>query len=401
MITIKEAKQIIEDNIPGSSVEAIDLKESAGRVLAENIISPINSPLFDNSAMDGYAVRWTDIDGVLEEKEVTVSIIGESAAGIEYNGKSSEGSAIRISTGAKVPDGFDTVVPIEQVEADGDKLKILKVKKKGQHIRYAGEEFRQGDELLIKGTEINPPQIAMLASIGVTELLVYKKPVVTIITTGSELVPYDSDVKGSSIRDSNGIMLEKAVTQSGGRVERTVHVEDSLDKTIEAFEEAAAGSDVVLISGGVSVGPHDHVKSAADKVEFKELFWRVNQRPGKPFFFARKNNCLLFGLPGNPVSALMTYINFVHSAIGKIQGRENRPGTVLSRLSSTITNRSSRDTFFRIKFVDADKTLCDSVELQGSHMIMSLVDSDGFIELGGYEEVPANSIVKVILFPWS
>jgi molybdopterin molybdotransferase len=253
----------------------------------------------------------------------------------------------------------------------------------------------------MRDKEISPAHIALLASIGITEVIVYAKPAVTVITTGSELVPYNSDVSGASIRNSNSIMLEKAVLESGARVFRVVHVEDSLQKTIDALEKAAADSNIILISGGVSVGPHDHVKPASEHAGFKELFWRVNQRPGKPFYFARNNNCLLFGLPGNPVSALMTYINFVHSAIGRIEHRNNGLRKVISRLGKPITNRSSRDTFFRIKFVKEDRTLCESVGLQGSHMIMSLVESDGFIEVKGNEHLPAESEVKILLFPWS
>lgn len=400
MISIEEAKKIISDNLPKTGTKRLELKNSYGRVLAENIIAPDNSPLFDNSAMDGYAVRWADVRDAANGKEVTLSIIGESAAGNEFDRMNAENSAVTISTGAKVPEEFDTVIPIELVKESGDKLTVLNVRIKGQHIRKAGEEFREGDQLIEKGTEITPAQIALLASIGKTELNVYAKPKVTIITTGSELVPYDSEIKGSQIRNSNGIMLEKAVINSGGDIAGAVHIEDSLQKTIDELEKASADSEIILMSGGVSVGPHDHVKSAAEHLGFKELFWRVNQRPGKPFYFARINNCLLFGLPGNPVSALMTYVTYIHPVVGIMQGKKNQLRTIISRLNTAINNRSSRDTFYRVKFVDDEKMLCESVDHQGSHMIMSLVDSDGFIEVKGNEELPENSEVKVILFPW-
>lgn len=401
MISIEQAKKIISENLNNPGTEKIELKNSPGRVLAENVFAPDNSPLFDNSAMDGYAVNWADVSEAADGNEITLPIIGESAAGIEYKGSGSNNSAVRISTGAKVPEEFDTVVPIEQATEDGDKLTVLSVSKKGQHIRKAGEEYKKGNLLLETGTEITPAQIALLASIGKSELEVYAKPKVTIITTGSELVPYDAHITGSQIRNSNAIMLEKAVIHSGGEAAGTVHVEDNLKKTIDELEKASASSDIILMSGGVSVGPHDHVKSAAEHVGFKELFWRVNQRPGKPFYFAKRNNCMLFGLPGNPVSALMTYTVYIHSILGLMQHKNNALNIKVSKLKSPIKNKSSRDTFFRVKFCDEEKTLCENAEHQGSHMIMSLVDSDGFIKVKGNEELTENSEVKVILFPWN
>jgi molybdopterin molybdotransferase len=399
LITIDEAKKLIAENLSETNTEKIELKNSQGRILSEDIIAPDNSPLFDNSAMDGYAVRWTDADKAMQNG-YPLSIIGESAAGIEFDGSGSENAAIRISTGAKVPEGFDSVVPIEEVEYEGRSLKILKLNNRGQHIRKAGEEYAKGDMLIEAGVEITTAQIALLASIGKTEVEVYMKPLVTIITTGSELVPYDSDVSGSQIRNSNSIMLEKAVGQSGGEVAASIHVKDNLQKTIDELQTAADDSDIILMSGGVSVGEHDHVKSAAEQAGFEELFWRVNQRPGKPFFFAKRKNCMLFGLPGNPVSALMTYVIYIHQVIGSMQRKDNALTVKIACLDSEIINRSFRDTFFRVRFVDENETVCETSKYQGSHMIMSLVNSDGFIELKGNERLDEHSEVKVNLFPW-
>jgi molybdopterin molybdotransferase len=299
-----------------------------------------------------------------------------------------------------VPDEFDTVVPVEEVEAEGSSLKILSVQKKGQHIRKTGEEYSKGDILLKAGTEITPAQTALLSSIGKTDLAVYRRPKVAIITTGSELVPYNSDVTGSQIRNSNSIMLEKAVIHSGGEVAASLHVEDDLQKTIDTLSNAADTCDIILMSGGVSVGPHDHVRSASEQAGFTELFWRVQQRPGKPFFFAKRNNCLLFGMPGNPVSALMTYVVYIHRVLGILQHKNNSLDVKAAKLKSPVINRSSRDTFFRVKFADADTHMCENVEHQGSHMIMSLVNSDGFIEVKGNAELAKGSEVTVVLFPW-
>ena len=400
MISISEAKKIISGNLSETSTVKIELKDSPGRIIAEDITAPDNSPLFDNSAMDGYAVRWTDADNALNTGDATLSIIGESAAGIEFDGRSTANAAVRISTGAKVPEGFDTVVPLEEAESDGSSLKIKEMKKKGQNIRKAGEEYVKGDLLVKAGVEISPALIALLASIGKTEIIVHRRPVVTIITTGTELVPFDSELKGSQIRNSNSIMLEKAVELSGGEVAASVHVKDKLPNTIDELKKAADTSDIIIISGGVSVGPHDHVKPASEQAGFTELFWRVNQRPGKPFFFARRNKCMLFGLPGNPVSALMTYVVYIHPVIGRMQRKNNTLIVKTARLNSAIINRSSRDTFFRVRFVDENGQFCENAEHQGSHMIMSLVNSDGFIEVKGNKQLAENREVKVILFPW-
>lgn len=301
MITIHEALEMVRSHLPPRKVEEIDLARAAGKVLAGDIVAREPSPRFTNSAMDGFAVRWEDVKTVAASGPVWLKIVGESRAGAPFAGILESGQAASISTGGVLCRGADTVIPLEEAEVEGETLRVLKADKAGHHLRFEGEEFKAGEPLLARDTVLDPPRLALLASQGIVKAPVYRRPGAAVIVTGTELVAYHTPAKSWQIRDSNGIMLRSAIEKSGGEVTFSVQVGDRLAETVEAVRQAAEQADIILFSGGVSVGPHDLVKNAAQQGGFETLFWRVKQRPGKPLFFrpARRNPVLrAAGKPG-------------------------------------------------------------------------------------------------------
>lgn len=402
MISIQEASKIIQDHLPEKEITSAKLQDALGLISAEDILAPEPSPRYTNSAMDGFALRWDDIRSTSSTNPVSLKIVGESQAGIPFQEKLISGKAVRISTGAMVAEGADTVVPIEEVEVTGSMVKILQVKKKGQNIRYEGEEFKAGDLLIPKGMEIHPPQIALLASVGLSQLSVYARPQAAIIVTGTELVPFDQPVQPWQIRDSNGIMLSTALQQSGGLVKAVEKVPDSLDQTVELLERIMENCNLIILSGGVSVGPHDHIKEAVQKVGFETLFWRVRIKPGKPLLFAKKENTLLFGLPGNPVSAFMCYSYFIHPMIHQLCGKVKTTFPLQAELQEPIQNKLNRAHLMRVQITtnSQGKPIAYPLEKQGSHMISTIVNANGFILIDAGVSLYEGELIDAFLFPW-
>jgi len=404
MISIQEALSIIQQNQPPARTEEVALSEAAGRILAAEILAPEPSPRYTNSAMDGFALRWEDLDETETGKTpaATLTILGESRAGEPFNRPVARGQAIRISTGAMLPPTCDTVVRVEDTEVRGDKVVILQARGKKQDIRFVGEEFEEGELLLQKNTALFPPQLALLASVGISVVQVYRRPEVSVMVTGSELVAWDDRAAPDQIRDSNTIMLKTAVELAGGVVTLSEHVEDSMAATVRAIEKAMTVGNILLFSGGVSVGRHDHVKAAALSMAFSQLFWKIRQKPGKPLFLARKNDCLLFGLPGNPVSAFMCFSFYVQPLLGNLMGGGFCWRTVRARTTVDIMNSGDRVNFMRVSlYTDNDgATVFRLAGGQGSHMLTSIARADGFIIVDARKIIAAQSWLDVYLLPW-
>ncbi len=401
MITIQEALEIVRRNVPSPEIHSLPLVQAGGRILAEDLRAIEPSPRYTNSAMDGFAVRWEDVQPVARKGTVVeLTLVGESQAGVPLREALQPGQAARINTGAMVPPGADTVIPVEETEIQGQKVRILKAGTRGQHLRYVGEEFQAGDPLLPQGALLDAPRLALLASQGIQQVPVYAPPVVSIVVTGTELVPYDRPVQPWQIRDSNSIMLAEAVRASGGQSGAVVRVEDDLERTVAALQQALEKSQLVLFSGGVSVGPHDLVKQAAEACGMETLFWRVNQKPGKPLFFARKGETLLFGLPGNPVSAYMCYIYYVHPVIRSLVGDAFGHRTISATVGEPLVNRVSRAQLFRVRWERDPRgnPVVFPLPRQGSHMLTSLTGADGFVVLEPGASHPAGETVEVIPF---
>lgn len=396
-----EAQQIIQQHLPPLKTETVALPEALNRVLAEEVLAPEDSPRFDNSAMDGFALRWEDVAAASPRQAVLLQIIGESSAGKPFSGSLSSGQAVRISTGAVVPEGADTVVPLEDCREIGGRVEIGNPPKRFQHVRFIGEEFKKGDLLMPAGTILKPPHLAVLSSVGVQRIRVFGLPRVVIFATGNELIPFHQQPRPGQIRDSNSLMLASSVREAGGRVVHRKIIKDDRETTVGMLKEAASAADVVLFSGGVSVGPHDHVKQAAETVGFRSLFWKVNQKPGKPLFFARKGDVLLFGLPGNPVSAYMCFLYYVFPVLKKLRGENFHWEKIKARSRSPVTNRTNRDQLMRVRLHSSGEKLpqFNVLEKQGSHMLTSLTGADGFIILPAKKEIGEGEELEIFLFP--
>jgi len=310
---------------------------------------------------------------------------------------------VRISTGAMLPPGADTVIRVEDTRKPGDEVvEVLTVRCQGQDIRYEGEEFCSGDELLCAGTRLSARQLALLASIGHQRVKVFSAPRVSILITGSELAPAaEQRIKPYQIRDSNSIMLVSALQEAGATVHSCANVEDELQATINAVSNAASEDvDFILCSGGISVGDHDHVKESAEKVGFKELFWRIRQKPGKPLFAAQKDATYLFGLPGNPVSAYMCFTHYIRPLL--FTGRERNLSwkTITAMAGGKIANHGKRTNFIRVKLEQKQGQLPQIIDIrkQGSHMLSSIVNADGYIVLEPGAAVQPGETINVFLF---
>lgn len=403
MISIGEALGILQKNLPVGRFETVSLKEACGRYLAEPVSAPEPSPRYTNSAMDGYALRWSDVQSAGPGNPIVLSIIGESRAGLPFDEQVSSSEAVKISTGAMMPPGADSVVRIEDTrKLDDLTVEILTVHCQGQDVRNEGEEFGSGDKLLSTGTKLSARQLALLAAVGMHQVAVFIKPRVAVLVTGSELASFkDNEIKPYQIRDSNSVMLQSALQEAGARVHSCLHLEDDLLATGKAIETSfAQGVDFILCSGGISVGDHDHVREAAALVGFHELFWRIRQKPGKPLFAALKEKTFLFGLPGNPVSAYMCFIHYIKPLLYAMRGRGMTWNMITAEAGGDIVNRGSRTNFIRVQLARNPGRLPEIVDIrkQGSHMLSSIVNADGYIILEPGAEVKTGQTTTVYLF---
>jgi molybdopterin molybdotransferase len=400
LISIQKALQILSDQEIAYHVETLKLPEARDRILAKDVTATQDSPSFSNSAMDGFAVRWEDVKATTNLRPSLLEIVGESQAGIPHLNKTLANQAVRISTGAEIPPSLDTVIPIEDCHANGTRLQVNAIRKAFQHVRYQGEEFKKGTIICRKGQAIQAPQIALLASMGISQIEVYARPRVALILTGTELIPYDSADTPHKLRDSNAPMLQASIEKAGGELKNIAHVEDDLDATIQAIQKAETLADIIFFSGGVSVGPHDHVREASERCGFEQLFWRVNQKPGKPLMLAKKGSKLLFGLPGNPVSAFMCYKHYGERVIHASAGRAQPPRLQKAILSQSFTNPSDRAQLIRLKLehVEGDLPRATILERQASHMLTSISEADGYVVVEGGDHLDAPLIFNFYPF---
>ena len=402
MISVPEALDILKKNLPRPKIVHVALDDAFSRRLAADILAPEPSPRYTNSAMDGFCVRWQDVKDTDPEHPVNLKIVGESQAGVPYNTVVESGEAIRISTGAMVPDGADTVVRVEDTEESNGFVAINRCKEEGQDVRCRGEEFSKGAKILSRGVVLKARQIALLSAVGYETVPVYGEPRVSLLITGTELAHHgDSGIKPYQVRDSNAPMLQSAVLEAGGRIVGSLHVVDDFAATVAAMRDALKNnSDIILCSGGISVGRHDHVKEAAEQVGFRELFWKIRQKPGKPLFVAQHGDTLLFGLPGNPVSAYMCFQNFVMPSLAALQGVELLKKMISASAEVAIRNNGKRTDFIRVDIKNEPHSIptFKPIARQGSHMLTSIVEADGYIALEPGGSIEPGELADVVVF---
>jgi molybdopterin molybdotransferase len=356
-------------------VERVLLGRGADRILAEEVVSPVDLPPFPSSSMDGYAVKAADLPGVLR-------IVGRVAAGRPESRTLSTGEAIEISTGGVVPAGADTVVPVERVVVRSTEVEIRESAMSNDNIRGIGGDVRVGATLLAAGEILTPARLGALAACGIEAVLSCRRPRVAVVVTGTELQAPGDSLGPGQIYESNGIMLSAVLEASGAVVERSVAAEDTEEAHRVALEHALA-ADVVVTSGGVSVGPHDLVRRVAARLGVEESFWGVAMRPGKPLAFGIRGQTLVFGLPGNPVSSLVGCLLFVRPAILALQGHPDpappfRPGI----LAAEVQRRPERDDFVRARTAwSAEGALLDPILGQESHMIARTTSADALLHV--------------------
>lgn len=397
MLSLETAVQQILAALPPPVAERVPLAEAGGRVLAAPVVAPIALPPFDNSAMDGFAVRADDTRAASETAPVELRLVGEIPAGQAFNGELHPGECARIFTGSPVPAGADAVVMQEDARPAGDAIAILAAAKPLENIRLRGEDVRAGETVGEAGARIGPGLLNLLGAIGCGTVSVNRPPAVAVLATGSELRSPPAPLRPGEIYESNRAMIAAMIARTGARPLVQPLVRDSLAETVGALEAAFAGADLVVTSGGVSVGGHDYVKPALEALGGHQEFWRVAIKPGKPFILGRLGGKLLFGLPGNPVSAFVTFLMLVRPALLHWQGARElalpaHPGTLVGPLS----NRGDRRHFVRVR-VAADGTV-RSGGTQASHMLHSLAVANGLVDLPPETTLAAGTLVNVLRF---
>ncbi|MFK7816195.1 MAG: gephyrin-like molybdotransferase Glp [Gammaproteobacteria bacterium] len=377
------ALQLILDQMESlSTAENVPIRDALNRTLAENISSTINVPGHTNSAMDGYAIVSEDIP---KEGTNTLSNIGTAWAGRPYQGKVSQGECIRIMTGAAMPEGTNTVIMQEHVKIDGDNIHIDQTNQAGQNVRQAGEDIPIGGTVLNQGKLLTPSDIGLLASVGISDVDVVKKLRVAFFSTGDELRPVGSKLEMGQIYDSNRYTLHGMLTQLGVEIVDLGVIEDKQEAVQAAFIDAADKADVVITSGGVSVGDADFVKETLEKIG-KVNFWKVAMKPGRPLAFGKIKNAWFFGLPGNPVSVMVTFYMFVQPALKKLSGCSYQaPLMIAANCKTKLRKRPGRIEYQRgiLTQNKNDPTQYEVIKTgaQGSGILRSMSDANCFIIL--------------------
>jgi molybdopterin molybdotransferase len=395
MKDLAEALALVLDGLEPLEAEPAPIGDAAGRVAAGDVRSVVDLPPFDRSAMDGYAVRSADVSA-----GGTLRVLGDAAAGGEGALAVEAGTAVRISTGAAIPDGADAVLRVEDADAQNGSVRATAAVGAGLHVRFRGEDVHAGDVLARAGDPLTLPRISALASAGVGEVPVHRRPRLHLIVTGNELLPAGAPPEPGKVHESNGLMVRLLCGPAGAEITDHGVVGDDAAATRAAVEAGLEG-DLLVVSGGVSVGPHDHVKPAFAACGVDEVFWRVRIKPGKPLWFGRRGRTLVFGLPGNPLSAIVGAALFIVPALRRLQGeRDAGPRFERGRLGEAAGPSDGRTTFLTSRLVRAADGVLEAfpTERQGSHMTGALAESDGFvIAPHGAGPLPAGATVAAVV----
>ncbi len=397
MLELEEARRRILEIIPVLPSESIFVSQADGRILAENIISAIDLPPFDNSAVDGYALQSNDLKSATPENLIAVQVVGKIPAGESLSTKVESGQCIRIFTGSPLPDGADAVVMQEDTQHNSPSgyVSISCSVKPWENIRFRGEDIKNGVMIAQSGMRLRPAHLSLLGAIGQKNVRVGRQPVVALLATGSELREAGQTISGGAIFESNRIGLGALAKRNGALPEMFPLIGDDVDQTKLALEKAFAECDVVVTTGGVSVGELDFVKAAFEKLGGKLEFWKISMKPGKPFVFGKLGEKFLFGLPGNPVSAFVTFVLLVAPALLRMQGASNvAPRIYLGVLAETFVNPGQRRHFVRVS-ADANGNV-SSAGIQASHILSSLANANGLVEIPPQTTLIAGATVSIL-----
>ena len=394
LISIDDARRRVLKAVTRLGDEDVPLDLALGRVLAETVTSGIDVPPFDSSAMDGYAL--------IAGPEAELEVIGEARAGHPAAEAVRPGAAIRISTGAPVPEGATAVVPVERTRGARGRRPAVRVA--GNRARRQYPPGRQRTSLAVlsfcaRARVLGPAELGVAASVGRPSLRCARRPRVFVLVTGDELTPPGEPLGPGGIYGSNGFALAAQVERAGAALAGRGTVPDTPEGTRAALGEALEAADVVIVSGGVSVGPHDHVKGALRDLGVEEHFWGVRLRPGKPTWFGTRDRTLAFGLPGNPVSAMVTFQLFARPALAALQGAPPDAARATAVLAEPVARNPRRDEAVRVRLRHTDEGLvAEPTGAQGSHMLTSMLGADALAMIGaGDGELAAGERVEVEL----
>ncbi|HZG53144.1 MAG TPA: gephyrin-like molybdotransferase Glp [Pyrinomonadaceae bacterium] len=405
MIPVSEAIRIIEAQTPRLPAEAVALAGARGRVLAEDVVADTDLPPFDRALMDGYAVRAADTEGATTNATARLRIAGEAAAGAGWRGELRPGEAVRIMTGAPVPAGADSVQQVEVTrETEGGALvEIERATAPGQFITKRATEITRGETVLRAGETVNAAGMAALASFGYARVRVGARPRVSVLATGTELVDVGAQPGADQIRDSNTYSLLAYAEAAGARVEHAPFAADDAELLARMIGESAERADVLVLSGGVSMGVYDFTKTALKRLDAEIFFERVSLRPGKPTVFARLGRALVFGLPGNPVSVSVTFNLFARTAIRAMQGA-HAPALVEEQ---AVLGRNARGAAERASYLPATlrtdaagRLIAEPLRWGGSSDFVAFTRADALVIVeAGAQTVEAETIVRVVRLP--
>jgi molybdopterin molybdotransferase len=399
MITVDEALDKILSNIYPLGVEKVSSLDALGRVIAEDIYANRDIPPLDNSAMDGYAIRFEDVQKASSNNPIRLEVIEDLPAGFISKKKVEGGKAIRIMTGAPIPKGADAVIPVEVTKKEDGNVLILKAAAMGENIRKSGEDVKKGDRVISRGDTIRPAEVGMLASVGRSFVSVYQRPLVAILCTGDELVDVDGELDEVKIISSNSYTLAAQVKDCGAIPIQLGIAKDRKEEIEERLRQGTR-ADVLISSAGVSVGDYDFIKDVMKNLGMEMIFWKVAMRPGQPLAFGTIVGKPVFGLPGNPVSSMISFEQFVRPSLLKMMGHRQlfRP-VIEAILKEEIKKIVGRRYFIRgsVSFEKGEYFVTTTGE-QGSGILRSMVKANGLIVIPEDQEiVRAGEKVKVQL----
>ena len=396
MITVDQALTIVLGQVEPLGSEAVALEHAHGRILAEAVRADIDLPPFDRARMDGYAVRSSDVSSA----PIELRVVGEIAAGAQFDGIVNAGEAVKIFTGAPVPAGADAVQKVEVTRTHENIVEIREPVTPGQFITPQASEVASGETVAEAGREIGPAEMAVLASFGYSSVKVGRRPRVAVMSTGSELVDVSTKPAGAQIRNSNSYTLGAYAVRAGAIADSPGTVRDTLEATRDALISAADNRDIVITSGGVSMGDYDLVKAALKEIGAEIYFDKVIIRPGKPIVFARRGSTYFFGLPGNPVSTSVTFSVFVRPAIRKMQGETPpAPAAVSAELSRAVKDLSSRRSYLPGRLsVDGGRAMIEPLKWGGSSDLVAFMRANALIVVPEeVHEIPEGELVDAML----
>ena len=393
---ITAVKQILKSIKTIKKIETINIMDSLGRIASKNIKSSINIPSFRNSAMDGYALNIKN----LEKNKYSLKEQGISLAGQAYDKKLKDKETIRVMTGAVIPNNADAVIMKEMVDIEGDIILFPNFIQKNQNIRNIGEDIKKGDIVIKKGRQINYVDLGILSSLGIGKIDVFRKPIISFFSTGDELISINKKLKKGLIYDSNRYLLFGLLSEFPVQIKDMGVVKDNEEILVKKLKECAKVSDIIITTGGVSVGDADYIKSALKKVG-KVNFWKIAIKPGRPLAYGKINNASFFGLPGNPVSAAVTFQIFIIPAIKKMfQMIASSKLTIKAQVKSALSKKKGRVEYKRglLEQKDGVNTV-NTTGLQGSNILSSLSKANCYIRLSSEtEKIKKGDTVEVIPF---